>query len=235
MSLGRILVAWLIVIVASGIALAQLPTSEAVNGSTRHAQEQWIQHGAIAALRYRAYQQKLKMRRAPAAIPSGGAIWTSLGPAPLASSGVGPGTYNWVSGRATAIAIDPSDATGNTVFAGGAYGGVWESTNAGAASPSPATVVWRAATDDQATLAVGSIAVQPWSSGLVACVNNPGESIVLVGTGETDSSADSYYGLGILHSFDVEITGTSYSKIPVAVYSRDWASARLHSALLPRI
>jgi len=68
--------------------------------------------------------------------------WTSLGPAPLASdaSGIGQFDYGWVSGRATAVAIDPSDATANTVYIGGAYGGVWKSTNA--ASQNPASVVW---------------------------------------------------------------------------------------------
>jgi hypothetical protein len=52
-------------------------------------------------------------------------------------------------------------------------------------------------TDTQATLAIGSIAVQPQLSN-----PNSASSIVLVGTGETDSSADSYYGLGILRSIN---------------------------------
>ena len=64
-------------------------------------------------------------------------VWTPLGPAPLASdaSGLGVQDYGPVAGRATAVAIDPADASGNTVYVGGAYGGVWKSTNAGTIRP----------------------------------------------------------------------------------------------------
>ena len=99
--------------------------------------------------------------------------------------------YNWVSGRATSVLIDPADASGNTVLLGGAYGGLWKSTNAGSLSSSPTSVTWQALIDDQPTLAVGAIALQPGNS-----------NVILVGTGETNSSGDSYYGLGILGSTD---------------------------------
>ena len=157
--------------------------------------------GANAAdLRGRAIAQKIKMRVAESAAAFGsGAGWNSLGPMPLPSdaSGIGLQDYNWVSGRASAVVIDPNDGTGNTVFAGGAYGGLWKSINAGTASPSPGAVIWMPLTDDQATLAVGAVAVQPQTSN-----PDPNKSVVLLGTGETNSSADSYYGLGILRSGD---------------------------------
>ena len=57
---------------------------------------------------------------------------------------------------------------------------------------SASCVAWTALTDNQATLAVGAIAIQPGG--------NANNSVILVGTGETNSSADSYYGLGILRS-----------------------------------
>ena len=38
--------------------------------------------------------------------------------------------YHWVAGRGTAVAIDPADSTGNTVYIGGAQSGVRKSTNA---------------------------------------------------------------------------------------------------------
>src|ERR1700694_5478708 len=90
---------------------------------------------SAAALRLRAHQQKMAMRaqreaaaKAPraqvGAPPAAG--WVALGPAPL---GCDQNFYGMVSGRSTAVAIDPSDATGNTVYAAGAYGGVWKSTN----------------------------------------------------------------------------------------------------------
>ncbi len=122
-----------------------------------------------------------------------------MGPAPLASDATGDGAqdYNWVSGRATSVVIDPEDTTGNTVLLGGAYGGLWKSTNAGSLNSNPALVTWQALIDDQPTLAVGAIALQPGNS-----------SVILVGTGETNSSGDSYYGLGILRSADGGSTWT---------------------------
>src|SRR5258708_1480916 len=87
----------------------------------------------------------------------------------------------------------PADPTGNTVYIGGAQGGVWKSTSA--ASSNANSVTWTAVTDDQATLSIGSIAIQPGNS-------DPTKSVILVGTGEADNSGDSYFGLGILRSAD---------------------------------
>jgi hypothetical protein len=164
-----------------------------------------------AMLRNLAIQQKIRMRAArtgaQAASASGGA-WISLGPLPLPSdaSGIGLQDYGWVSGRATAVAIDPDDASGNTVYVGGAHGGVWKSSNAGPASPNPASVVWTPLTDGEATLAVGTIAIQPQQ----VSAPDPANSVVLVGTGETDNSEDSYYGLSILRSTDAVKTWSLY-------------------------
>jgi hypothetical protein len=127
-----------------------------------------------------------------------------LGPAPLASDASGNGTqdYHQVAGRATAVAIDPADPSGNTIFIGGAQGGVWQSSNA--ATSTASSVTWTPVTDDQATLSVGSIAIQPGNT-------NPATSVILVGTGEADNSADSYFGLGILRSADGGSTWTQIS------------------------
>lgn len=172
---------------------------------------QWFLRGRVvpgkssAELRYRAYQAKMHARtartaRAHAASPKSPAPptspgWTPLGPVPLASDATGDGfqNYNQVSGRATAVAIDPADPSGNTVYIGGAQGGVWQSTNA--ATSIANNVTWTSVTDDQATLSIGSIVIQPGNS-------NPAQSVILVGTGEADNSADSYFGLGMLRSAD---------------------------------
>lgn len=187
--------------------LAQQPaTFHSQAAVQRIASERWQNSGRSglgnAGLRRQAIQQKLRMRSMRATskpfvtITSG---WNSLGPLPLPSdaSGAGIQDYGWVSGRATAVAIDPNDPSGNTIFVGGAYGGVWKSTNAGDLSANPAAVTWTPLTDDQVTLAIGAIAVQPQNSS-----PDPNRSIVLAGTGETNSSVDSYYGLGILRSTD---------------------------------
>jgi hypothetical protein len=184
--------------------------------------EQWFMRGrtvlgqSAAALRYKAHQQKIKMRAKRAAImkaqsavtplASSSAGWTPLGPAPLSSdaSGVGTQDYGFVSGRATSVAVDPADQTGNTVFIGGAYGGVWKSINAGPLSPNSTNVIWTSVSDNQPSLAVGAIAIQPGNT-------NPANSVVLVGTGEANNSADSYYGVGILRSVNGGSTWTTIS------------------------
>jgi hypothetical protein len=191
--------------------------SELTGRAQRASREQWFLRGRSSPIqsgaseRYQAYLQKMRMRAARAAgtrkvgdaVPTA-LVWSPLGPAPLASdaSGVGEYNYGWVSGRATAVAIDPADPTGSTVYIGGAYGGVWKSTNATQpVTQNSSGVTWTALTDNQATLAVGAIAIQPGN-------NNPNNSVILIGTGETNSSTDSYYGLGILRSPDAGTTWT---------------------------
>jgi hypothetical protein len=180
---------------------------------------EWFLHGrtipgkSAPELRYRAYQAKIRARAARASHASSlnsqnlsSEGWTPLGPVPLASDATGSGlqNYNQVSGRATAIAIDPADPTGNTIYIGGAQGGVWQSVNAAGSVAN--NVTWTPLTDDQPTLSIGSIAIQPGNS-------NPSQSVIVVGTGEADNSADSYFGLGILRSAD---GGSSWTLIPTA-------------------
>src|SRR5271168_5392134 len=200
------------------------PETPIADADADHEQEraEWFLHGRVvpgkssAELRHRAYQAKMQARAARLARAqsahadfqpqSSSGTWTPLGPVPLASDATGDGfqNYNQVSGRATAVAIDPADASGNTVYIGGAQGGVWKSTDAAGSVAN--NVTWTAVTDDQATLSIGSIAIQPGKS-------NPAQSVILVGTGEADNSADSYFGLGILRSAD---GGNTWTLIPAA-------------------
>src|SRR4051812_26590415 len=101
------------------------------------------------------------------------ASWTSIGPTTINNGSA--------AGRVTALAIHPT--TPGLIYAGGAQGGVWRSTNNGA--------TWTNLTDNQCSLATGSIAIDPVNS-----------NIVYVGTGEQNNSGDSYYGCGILRSTD---------------------------------
>ncbi|HKW75824.1 MAG TPA: hypothetical protein VJN64_09890 [Terriglobales bacterium] len=158
-----------------------------------------LRNGNPAALLQHAYEQKLQLRAitrlrsqystgfAPQSTAIGG--WHNLGPWNLPSDPSGFQSYGAVTGRATAIAIDQNDASGNTVYAGGAYGGLWRSANAAAPA---ASVAWTPLLDGQPTLVVGAVALKPDTTGP--------NTVILVGTGETNSSGDSYYGLGILRS-----------------------------------
>ncbi|MGA8765052.1 MAG: hypothetical protein WB562_19445, partial [Candidatus Sulfotelmatobacter sp.] len=211
-------------------ALAQgakqnVPDTPIPDADADHVEERaaWFSRGRVipgkssAELRLHAYRNKLQMRasrlaRAHAGSPnlqtpsSSPVTWTPLGPVPLASDATGSGLqdYHQVSGRATAAAIDPADPTGNTVFIGGAQGGVWKSINA--ANSVADNVIWTPLTDDAATLATGSIAIRPGNS-------DPAQSVILVGTGEANNSGDSYFGLGILRSAN---GGNSWSLIETA-------------------
>ncbi|HEU5409799.1 MAG TPA: hypothetical protein VFU57_02175, partial [Candidatus Acidoferrales bacterium] len=102
--------------------------------------------------------------------------WTAIGPAPTNST-----FFSQTSGRVNALAVDPCDASGNTIYAGGAQGGLWVTTNGGAN--------WTPLTDSQLSLATGSLAVDP-----TGCPTRT----VYVGTGEENFAFDSFYGAGVL-------------------------------------
>jgi hypothetical protein len=111
-----------------------IPDSDTVHIKERN---EWFFRGRLvhgkrsAELRRRAFHAKLQMRarhrvaiaaaarangqRASSVAPLSSSSWTPLGPMLLASDASGNGTqdYHQVSGRATAVAIDPADPSGN--------------------------------------------------------------------------------------------------------------------------
>ena len=198
------------------------PQSPIPDSSRDHvkARDEWFGRGRVvhglpvAEFRRRAYRQKMALRAQRAAVlpQSNGQVsfsngsWIPLGPVPLASDATGNGTqnYGYVAGRATAVAVDPADSSGNTVYVGGAQSGIWKSLNA--ALPTASNVMWSPISDDQATLSIGAIAIQPGKS-------NPANTLILAATGESDNSWDSYFGLGILRSTD---GGNSWSMVSSA-------------------
>ncbi len=126
-----------------------------------------------------------------------GASWTPVGPASVQSL-----QYGAISGRVTAVAVDPADGTGNTVYVGTTGGGVWKSTTA--AGPA-GQVSFAPLTDDLPVFSAqaGGTAVPSLSIGALAAL--PG-GVLLAGTGDPNDSADSYYGTGLLRSTDGGLT-----------------------------
>jgi hypothetical protein len=124
------------------------------------------------------------------------AIWQPLGPNQVASL-----AYGNVTGRVTAIAIDPADISGNTVYLGTTGGGVWESTNA--AGPS-ASVTFTPLTDTLPVFSAnaGTGVIPSLSIGAVSVDNG----VILAGTGDPNDATDSFYGSGILRSDDGGLT-----------------------------
>ncbi|WP_128912516.1 beta strand repeat-containing protein [Granulicella sibirica] len=132
-----------------------------------------------------------------------GAAWTSAGPNQVATTAFGN-----VTGRVTAIAVDPADVTGNTVYLGSSGGGVWKSINAagpvGNVKFLPLTDVLPVFAANlrsfvTPSLSIGALTVQP-GVGLGAAI--------LAGTGDPNDATDSYYGSGILRSVDGGSTWT---------------------------
>ena len=104
----------------------------------------------------------------------------------FSNSGAGD---RWVAGRMTALAATPG---GGTLFAGAADGGVWKSTDGGQH--------WTPTFDKEATLSIGALLVTGTASSYT----------VYVGTGEANTSSDSYAGVGVLKSTD---GGASWSEV----------------------
>lgn len=140
------------------------------------------------------------LARAASQAASTAPIWQPLGPKAVQTA-----DFGLVSGRVSALAFDPTDATGNTVYAGTTGGGLWLSQNAAASSPGD--IVFRPLTDNvgaltsmqDASISIGAVSVQPGGTG-----------VLLAGTGDINDALDSYYGAGLLRSTD---NGSSWSLI----------------------
>jgi hypothetical protein len=115
-----------------------------------------------------AWQAPGEVRAQNAASAISRASWTSIGPGNIG-------------GRVRALAIHPTSTS--TIFAGGANGGIWRSTDGGAS--------WQAIDDFLPSLAVTTIVFQP---------NAP--ATMYAGTGESFSTLDGVRGAGILKSTD---------------------------------
>ncbi len=159
--------------------------------------------GGVSAARAMdaARRQHAAMLAQQAALPQSSnlnAPWQPLGPDQVASI-----AYGNVTGRVTAIAIDPADTSGNTVYLGTTGGGVWKSTNA--AGP-PASVTFTALTDTLPVFSAnaGTAAIPSLSIGAISVQSG----VVLAGTGDPNDASDSFYGSGLLRSGDGGLTWT---------------------------
>ncbi|MDR3744619.1 MAG: choice-of-anchor D domain-containing protein [Acidobacteriaceae bacterium] len=158
------------------------------------------------------------------------AAWTAVGPAQIASQ-----RYGTVSGRVTAVAIDPVDSTGNTVYVGTTGGGVWKSTNAAGLA---ASVTFAPLTDTLSVFSAnaGTAVMPSLTIGALSVSQASGLDVILAGTGDPNDAADSYYGEGILRSTDGGVTWTlvqqssdspaaNHSFVGLSVAGFAWSSA----------
>jgi photosystem II stability/assembly factor-like uncharacterized protein len=139
---------------------------------------------------YNMMEQKFELRKIHGYYLQEPEQWTCLGPTPI-------NFYGTSSGRVSTVAYDPRDPTGNTIFLGGAQGGVWKTTDGG--------LHWFPKTDNEKALASGSIAIDPNTSG--------NRSIIYCGTGEgVWFGGAPYSGCGILKSTDGGETWSLFRK-----------------------
>lgn len=101
--------------------------------------------------------------------------WQEIGPSVL-KSGWG-GMDN--AGRMLAAAVDPRDP--RILWVGAASGGIWRSGDEGK--------TWKAVADQEASLSIGALAVDPFD-----------HDTVYAGTGEPNNSLDSFHGTGFLRT-----------------------------------
>ena len=79
-------------------------------------------------------------------------------------------------GQVNAIAVDPSDPSGNTVYVGGASGGVWKTTNFLTTNPNGPTWVPLTNFGPSSAVNISSITIFPRN-------DNPNQSIIIAATG----------------------------------------------------
>lgn len=157
---------------------SQEGASEIQEGANQFAEPRF---GPPGALRSAVAQAK--------ALPGTGGPWDEITTKPydadnlafadpiISNSGGGGAGPGWVTGRMTSLAVD-----GRYLYAGAADGGVWRSTDGGSN--------WTPLTDRLPTTSIGSVAV------------NPKDHSVWVGTGEANTSSDSFVGMGVYRSSD---------------------------------
>ena len=151
---------------------------------------------ANPALRVAAIQQMQQPRVFAPGIPSVTPAWTAIGPSPIPNGQV-TGSLA-VSGRTTAVAIDPTNS--NIVYVGTAQGGVYRSTDGG--------TNWTPIFDTASTSAVGALALAPSN-----------HTILYIGTGEANGSGDSYAGVGMYRVDNADTVATLVGPInPIRNY-----------------
>ena len=139
--------------------------------------------------------EKLRQQNADGNLPADGLVRAvaqarkmSSGGAKVSpdAAGVTPTSWAWlgpagVGGRVRALAIDPTSP--NTLYVGGAAGGVWKSTNGGS--------LWQNLSDFLPNMGVTSLVIDPTSP-----------TTIYAGTGEGYFNQDAIQGAGILKSTD---------------------------------
>jgi hypothetical protein len=195
-------------------AAKPMPQRASLPPRVAQAQRFLAQRGFVPGHRLAVRHATARVRTATApAQTAATATWQPLGPIAVQTP-----DFGLVTGRVSALALDPSDATGNHLYLGTTGGGVWAAANAAGSSPS--SILFTPLTDAvnalggaiDASISIGALTVQPGGTG-----------VILAGTGDPNDVLDSYYGAGILRSTD---SGTTWTLIQSTQDEEDGLAAQ---------
>jgi len=161
--------------------------------------EAWFYQNRMGAEGYikdvfaKSIQERNAMRNSRGFFLESQNLWTNIGPT--------PGAYQLngaASSRIPTIKYHPANP--NIIYLGSVSGGIWKTTDAG--------VTWVPKTDNEISMASGSICIDPANPEIIYC-----------GTGEVTYSGNSYTGRGLLKSTNGGDTWTNYTTgLPPNVY-----------------
>ncbi len=151
----------------------------------------------------------------------------SVGPGPVRYTGQGV-NFETVSGKVMSVAVDPSDPSGNTIYAAADNGGIWKTVDGGAN--------WTPLTDYITDPTLGSLNVP---SGYIT-ISPSQPNVIYVATGIADTEKSSNTGYGILKSLDggktwqvvgaTTFVGARVSKIQASALTPD-GKIRIYAAV----
>ena len=162
------------------------------------------------------YTGSFRIFNASATNPLASTTWTSVGPASIVNNGSDQ-TNNGFAGSVGAVAVDPADPSGNTVYAAGIDGGIWKTTDFLTTSANGPTWIPLTQFGPTSGLYISSITLFDRN-------NDPNQTIIIAGTGTavtanfTDNQADT--------TFNAVNTGVGF--LPLGGRRSDLDPARQH-------
>ncbi len=149
--------------------------------------------------------------------------WEATGPDGIDVTGQNV-DYTSVSGRVTAMAVDPADISGNTYYVASANGGVWKTTDGGSS--------WTPLTDSVVNASGGLVAEPIGAIAIARTETTPGNKTIYAGTGVADLETDSRPGTGILKSIDGGQTWTLLVGTDTSDKAADFVGARISKIVI---
>jgi photosystem II stability/assembly factor-like uncharacterized protein len=125
-------------------------------------------------------------------VAAGVSNWVQLGPVAIPNGQTYGTARVFVTGRITAIAIDPTQP--QVISVGTARGGIWKTTDGGA--------TWSPMSDNEVSLAIGALALAPSNPQVIYAGTGEGNLQFYVQSFPLSSSPDNYLGNGVLKSMN---------------------------------